>query len=343
MRYTLTAMTTHTQDVRMPVERDPKTGKNTSPKFDNGRNFCNKIWNATRFALINLSFVKEKPTDGHPWALADQWIVSRFNRTVADATAALQSYRYDAYARSCYDFFWGDFCDWYLEAIKPAMRDPARAPQTANVLASVLDGALRLMHPMIPFITEYLWWKLNEIRPQRGISGRLECSPSQRLINAKFPTTGEFSEAPEQIFPRLQEVIVTIRNLRNEYKADPKKTLTVSIASPEESTRHINTNREMIENLAGCSLKAIGPDVKPPAESARTSIAGVEIFVEGLVDRAADEQRLAKRCEELKKQQAALQGRLSNESYTKKAPPHLVQQTRDQLAQVEAELAKLGC
>src|SRR6185503_14847933 len=140
-----------------------------------------------------------------------------------------------------------------LEAIKPAMRDPKRAGQTANVLAAVLDGSLRLMHPIIPFITEFIWWKLNEVQPQRGLSGRIECPPSTRLIVAKFPTVGEFSEAAEHIFPQLQEVIVQIRNLRNQYKIDPKKPVTVSIMAGEEPARQLSENREMVELLATCT------------------------------------------------------------------------------------------
>src|SRR5207237_6969328 len=100
-------------------------------------------------------------------------------------------YRFDAYARACYDFFWRDLCDWYIEAIKPAMRDPARAPQTAGVLALCIDLSLRLMHPMIPFITETLWWKLNEVRPQRGIAGKIMGCTSPWLIRAAFPRFAE--------------------------------------------------------------------------------------------------------------------------------------------------------
>jgi valyl-tRNA synthetase len=346
MRFTLCAMTTHTQDVRMPVEKDAKTGKNTSPKFDNGRNFCNKIWNATRFAMMNLRPAGEGEAPAEPdesqWSLADRWIVSRFNRAVADATVALQGYRYDAYAKNCYDFFWGDLCDWYLETIKPAMKDPKRAGQTANVLAAVLDGSLRLMHPMIPFITEYIYWSLNEIRPVRGLPGKLELPASKRLINARFPTAGDVSESAEAVFSRLQEVIITLRNLRNQYKVDPKKSVTISILATGEIANQLSENREMIELLATCTVKEIGPNAKAPTDSARALAAGVEIFVEGLVDKAAEEQRNSKRRDELTKQIAALRGRLSNESYTKKAPPHLVKQTQDQLAEAEAELAKLG-
>ncbi len=351
MRFTLALMTTQTQDVRMPVEKTAG-GKNTSPKFDIGRNFCNKLWNAARFAMMNLSGMgnagnetteNTENTGKKDFSLGDQWILSRFNRTVAACDAAMKEYRFDQYAKSCYDFFWGDFCDWYLEAIKPAMKDPARAPHTANVLAAVLDGSLRLMHPMIPFITETIWWKLNEVRPVRGLGERMECPPSERLIKAAWPKGGASDESTEAVFAKLQETIAAIRNLRNEHKVDLKRAVSVTIVAPAELSRSITENREIVELLATCKLRAVGPDVKPPDKAARTSASGVEIYVEGLVDEAAEQQRQGKRCEELKKQIAAMRGRLSNEAYTKKAPPHLVRQTQDQLAEAESEARKLGC
>jgi valyl-tRNA synthetase len=291
---------------------------------------------------MNLKDVPTEPVDERKWSLADRWIVSRFNRTVEEVNAALKEYRFDQYARSCYDFFWRDLCDWYLEAIKPAMRDPARAPQTANVLASVLDGALRLMHPVIPFITETIWWRLNDVRPERGLPGRIEAGGSPRLVKAQWPTLGSFSEAAEHIFPRLQEVIGAIRNLRNEHNVKPSQPVTVSILAPGDSARSILANRELVELLATCTLKDVRPDLPPVPNAARATAAGCEIYVEGLVDEAAEGQRKAKRREELIKQRAALRGRLENESYISKAPPQLVQQTRDQLAKAEEELAKLG-
>jgi valyl-tRNA synthetase len=342
MRFTLALMATQTQDARMPVERDSRTGKNTSPKFDIGRNFCNKVWNAVRFAIMNLGTVESKPTDSHPWALVDRWILSRFNRTVGFCNEALREYRFDQYAKSCYDFFWGDLCDWYLEAIKPAMKDPARAAQTADILAAVLDGSLRLLHPMIPFITETIWWKLNEVRPQRGLPGTLECPPSKRLIRAAWPKPGESDDAVESTFGRIQEIIGAIRNLRNEHKVDPRRAVTVTITAASEQARQISENRELIELLGVCTLKQVGPDAKATDKAARAMAAGAEIHVEGMVDEAAEQQRSTKRRDELLKQRTALRGRLDNESYTKKAPAHLVKQTQDQLAEVEAELAKLG-
>src|SRR5205823_4289543 len=150
-----------------------------------------------------------------------------------------------------------------------------RASHTANVLASVLDGSLRLMHPMIPFITETIWWKLNYVRPQRGLPGRLECPPSQRLIKAAWPAVGEFAESAEAIFPKIQETIAAIRNLRNEHKVDLKRAVTVSIVAPPEPARQIEENREIVELLATCKLAQVGPGVTPPAGAARTMAAGV--------------------------------------------------------------------
>ena len=383
LRFTLATMATETQDARLPIQlvcphcrasfanptgavgtgtcskckkpytralgtaigtADAPLAKPTSDKFDAGRNFANKLWNAARFSLSNLADGggASTPVDESRWSLADRWIVSRFNRTLDDANGALAAYRFDQYAKACYDFFWRDFCDWYVEASKPAMKDPARRDQSAHVLAAVLDGTLRLLHPMVPFITETLWWKLNAVRPHRGLPGRLECPPSARLVHASWPTVGDFSEAAEVIFPKIQELIVAIRNLRNEHKADPKKPVTVSIAAPPEPKRQIDANREMIELLAACTLAQVEPTLPPPANAARATAAGCDIYVEGLIDPAAEGQRIAKERDRLIKQQASLQGRLQNPAYADKAPPQLVQKTRDELLAVEAELAKLA-
>jgi valyl-tRNA synthetase len=341
MRFTLTQMASETQDVRMPVRKDAQ-GRNTSDKFDLGRNFCNKIWQVANFFVIaNLANIAPEPVDESKWSLADRWIVSRFNRAVAAANAAIELYRYDQYAKACYDFFWDDFCAWHVEASKPALKDSGRAGQTANVLAAVLDGTLRLMHPIIPFITETIWWRLNEARPERGLPGRIECPASKRLIKAAWPAAGEFSDAAEFVFRKIQKIITTIRKLRNDYRVDAKKMVDASILAPEESARQIESNRAMIELLATCRLRAVSPTLAPVAESARAMAAGCEIFVEGLVDLDAGRQSRAKRHEELEKQIRTFKGRLSSEQYTSKAPPQLVQQTKDQLAEAERELEKL--
>jgi valyl-tRNA synthetase len=342
MRFTLAMMATNTQDIRVPVEKDPDTGKNTSPKFDIGRGFCNKLWNASKFVLANLQKVAPEPADETKWSMADRWIVSRFNRAVEAANDALRSYRFDQYARVCYDFFVGEFCDWYIEASKAALRDPKRAGQTATVLAATLDGSLRLLHPVVPFLSEVIWWKLCDARAERGLPGRIMGCTSPRLIRAAWPQVGEFAQAAEHIWPRIQEIVTVLRNLRNEHKVDPKKPVSVSIrASSAEQAMRIEDHKAEIELLATSRLKSVGTDVNAPPGAARSQAAGCEIYVEDLVDEAAEKQRETKRAEELLRQKAQLSGRLANEGYVAKAPPHLVQQTRDQLAAVEEELRKL--
>jgi valyl-tRNA synthetase len=372
MRFALASMATNTQDVRVPVEKDPQTGKNTSVKFDLGRNFCNKLWNAARFVLMQLQSPlppggegqgegenpvrqisplipalspggEREKVDESTWSMADRWIVSRFNRTAGECEEALSNYRFDQYAKACYDFFWRDFCDWYVEASKPAMKDPNRAAQTAHVLAAMLDGSLRLLHPLVPFITEQIWQKLCAVRGERGLPGRVMGCTSDLLIRAAWPTDSKnYSEAAEHIWPKLQEIITVIRNVRNQYKVDPRKPVTVSIMTSGDAARQVLGHKPEIELLATCRLADVGAGVSAPANSTAAAAAGCEIYLEGLVDKAAEEQRGAKRRDELAKQIAAMKGRLSNQGYIAKAPPHLVKQTQDQLAEAEAELAKLG-
>ncbi|MCY2952162.1 MAG: valine--tRNA ligase [Planctomycetota bacterium] len=343
LRFTLTQMATETQDARLPVKRDAK-GRNTSDKFDVGRNFCNKIWNATRFALQNLANIPAEPVDEAKWTIPDRWILSRLMRAIKEADAAIAEYRFDVYAKTCYDFFWRDLCDWYIEAIKPELKDGPRRGQVANILAAALDVSMRLMHPMIPFITETIWWKLNEIRPDRSIPNRIDLKTHKRLILSEWPQFNDdiTSEGAEFVFSKLQELIAAIRNVRNEYKVDQKKPVTVSIVAPGDAARQIEANKPTIELLATCAIRQVESELPPPPNSARTQAAGCEIFLENLVDADAEKQRTAKRRDELARQIATMKGRLTNEAYISKAPANLVQQTRRQLADAEAELAKLG-
>ena len=398
MRFTLSGMTTHTQDVRLPVDvLDPHTGeafaadtfvnasgytvfkpvqthqgkqmvssyglatgeatptpempaaRNTSAKFDQGRNFCNKLWNAARFVIANLQEHAAQPASAgglesvneQAWTVVDRWILSRLARTVEAANKALEDYRFDRYATACYDFFWRDFCDWYVEAAKPVMRSGGdAAAQTGQILATCLDVSLRLMHPMIPFATERLWWALNEAMPNRGIPGKFDCPPSERCIKAAWPTAAPppaprpaTDDAAEAVVARLQEIAQAIRTIRTENKVDPRKTVPVTIRGEVEDVATLE--------LWTTSQITASPDAAEPADAAKTTAAGCEIFVAGVVDPAAEAGRVAKERADLEKKVKTLQGRLANKGYTDKAPPHLVQQTRDELASAAAELGKL--
>ncbi|MDH4239528.1 MAG: valine--tRNA ligase, partial [Phycisphaerae bacterium] len=154
MRFTLASMTTDTQDIRMPVQKmklPDGRQENTSPKFDTGRNFCNKLWNASRFALMNLEGVDPDKFDEAKMTITDRWILSRLAKTITETTESLEVFKYSEPLSQLYRFFWNDFCDWYLEWIKPRMQDEQQKPTAQNVLAFVLDQVLRLLHPFIPF------------------------------------------------------------------------------------------------------------------------------------------------------------------------------------------------
>ena len=341
LRFTLMQMATETQDARLPVKKTPE-GRNTSDKFDVGKHFCNKIWQVCQFfAFANLEKIAPEEPDERKWTLADRWIISRFARAMEIADSAIESYRFDQYAKTCYDFFWGDFCDWYVEAIKPALRDPNRAGQTATILASLIDGALRLMHPMIPFITEVLFGRLNELRLQRGLPRRIELSDSKRLIRAGWPNVGKADEQAESQFTQLQEIISAIRNVRTQYNVNPKQSIDLSIQAPTDLASLLAQNRELIELLATSKLKAVEQQLNPIENATHIVAVGCDLYLEGLADPEAEKQLRAKKEADLERQISAMQARLANESYTAKAPPHLVQQTRDQLAQAQAELGKL--
>jgi valyl-tRNA synthetase len=163
------------------------------------------------------------------------------------------------------------------------------------------------------------------------------------LVLAQWPIAGPTDESAESLFAKLQEIIVAIRNVRNEYKVDQKKQVIVSIATPGDFASQIESNRELIDLLATCTLQQVQPALPMPANAARSMAADCEVFVHDMVNADAEKQRTAKACESLKQKASALRGRLSNASYAEKAPAHLVQQTRDELAKVEEEMSKLGC
>jgi valyl-tRNA synthetase len=395
MRFTLAKMTTHTQDVRMPVDLiDPHTGqtfeptmitdraghrvaapvqespfaegkkmvtsyglasgsakptdemplaRNTSSRFDEGRNFCNKLWNAARFALGVLeSAGGDDGASGQADAstLADRWIISRLAATTATVNEALGNYAFNVYAQSLYDFFWGDLCDWYLEAIKPVARaDSPEGCAARATLATCLDAALRMLHPATPFVTERLFQQLNQVWPSRGTSG-VALPASDLCMTAHWPMLEPAAreKSAERDFALVQQVVTAIREMRNTYKVAPRQTMIASVQASDAQTAILQAARPVIETLATVTCEAIGADIERASDAAATVVGSVQVFLHGVIDSDAERQRLTKRLEELKRSAGALQGRLNNKGYVEKAPPHLVEQTRRQLAEVQQEM-----
>jgi valyl-tRNA synthetase len=341
MRFTLVSMTTATQDVRMPVEEMtlPDGRKaNTSPKFDVGRNFCNKLWNASRFAMMNIagypSWQDIRPAEH----LADAWILSRLNSTIRDVTLALERFGYNEVASTLYHFMWDDFCDWYLEIAKSRINAGEAAPKA--IVAHTLDFVLRLLHPVMPFITEAIWRNLNEIAPNRG---RADLPAEPILARAQWPQAdaAAINADAERRFALLQEIIRQIRNVRTQHNVPPSKRLDVVIEAAGAAAEILGENIPLLKSLAmleNVSLVAPGAAQAPP-DAATLTAEGAKVYVLGIVDRQAESTRLQKQATMLRNGIKSIQNKLGSEGFVSKAPPAVVQKERQRLEGLEKELA----
>ncbi len=350
MRFTLAAMTTDTQDVRMPVASltlpDGRT-VNSSPKFDNGRNFCNKLWNASRFAMMHLAGMKPERIDPSQMDLTDQWILLRLNQTIREATAQLGQYKFNEPVNALYRFFWNDLCDWYLEWAKPRMADADKRHTAQNVLAFVLDQTIRLLHPFVPFITEGIYEGLNAIV---GSGGGLLPPRTTSLMTAAWPQPMDmpFDLAVEKRIETIQNLVRAIRDIRSKYTIPPSKPLSGSINAPDEQAAFLNAQRHLICGLTNIEL-TIGCGLSKPINSAAAIVEDVQLYVLDVVDVEAEKQRLLKQKEFIENGIRPLQAKLSNEGFVSRAKPEVVEQSRqklkeltDQLEAVEKNLAQLG-
>jgi valyl-tRNA synthetase len=343
MRFTLASMATDTQDIRMPVVAmtlpDGRQA-NTSPKFDIGRNFCNKLWNASRFAMMNLDGIDPAGFDAGKMDIADKWILSRLTDTIAETTGSLDEFKYSEPLAVLYKFFWNDFCDWYLEWAKPRMQDERKRPIAQNVLAFVLDQTLRLLHPFVPFITEGIFQKLNEIAPARRLKGLVEAKNAGALVIAEWPQITDRlrdTDAERQI-DIIQTAIRTIRDIRSNRNIPPKESLVVSVKSQQDIVDILNRNAGLISQLASVKDFNAGTDIVKP-ENAAVSIAGVmEIYVHEAIDPQAERCRFEKQKQQIEKAKESVEAKLANENFITKAKPEVVAQAKTRLAQLTEQL-----
>ena len=353
MRFTLASMTTDTQDVRMPVAAielpDGRT-VNSSPKFDNGRNFCNKLWNASRFAMLNLEGTDVAAFDASKLDVTDKWILSRLMKTIAATTKGLDEFKYKEPLDEIYKFFWNDFCDWYLEWTKPRMQDASQRPISQNVLAFVLDQTLRLLHPFVPFITEGIFQNLNSIAPSRGLKGIMPLASADSIMVAAWPECVDMlidSETEQQI-DIVQNVIRSIREVRSQYNIAPSKKVAASASASEAMCQLLGGHAALIRQIAGVEPLDIAVDLEKPENAAAVVAGDVQVYVHDVVDPDEERKRLQKQKEFVEKGIKPLAAKLGNENFTSRAKPEVVEQSRqklkelqDQLAAIEKHLAEL--
>jgi valyl-tRNA synthetase len=334
---------------------DMPLARNTSSKFDFGRNYCNKLWNATRFALGMLSAGSTSQSgastdssviDPATLPLESRWMLARLAAALETCDAALAEYQFSEYAQTLYSLLWDDFCDWYLEAIKPTV---ATSPGTRATLAAVLDAILRLLHPVAPFVTESLWTKLRHSTAAQPRIVGIQLGESRLdglLCHAPWPrVTMPRDDAALAAFGRVQAMVSAVREVRSQHNVPPKRKVKLHAPIPPQVAATGALPPELAEamslmcTLAGLSgitnKSSAGPSVMFTFDGAEHGLSDIADAVDADAERA----RLTKLVADLEKQIGTMKGRLASPSYAQKAPPALVKQTQDQLAKAEAELA----
>jgi valyl-tRNA synthetase len=335
MRYTLLDMTTEGQDLKL-----------SPSKFETGRNFANKVWNAGRFLLMNLS---ERPlpravaaSDLNPATLgfAEQWILDRLQTTIVECTASLDAFRFNDYANTAYRFFRDDLCDWYLEWAKRQFKaGGVDAENAGKILSYCFDAVLRLLQPGMPFITEYLWQQLQSCVGGTPWQGRFLMTESWPEPVATLRTAGAAERMTE-----LQSLVTAVRNVRNLVSLADGVALAAVIAAPDATkATALNADREFLINRANLSELTIAAQATKPAASVTTVVgtSKVHIPLAGQVDLAKLKDQLVKRAATLEKSISGKEGRLSNADYIARAPAAQVAETRDMLEQEKVELANV--
>ena len=322
-RFTLAAFAAQGRDIKLSEER-----------IVGYRNFCNKVWNAARFTLMNLEGYQPS-ADGLSTITmtdADRWILHRLNQTIAETTRSLEEYRFNEAAMTLYQFTWTTLCDWYLELSKGELysEDPERIATARTVLVTVFETLLRLLHPFMPFITEEVWQALPKV------------DAPESIMLAAFPTVQTGWDFPEEAarMEQVMGVISAIRTMRGEMEVPPSRQITALLsAESQEGAAVLEAAREQIQNLARLGALEIGVNIEKPADAAVQPAGQVQVFLplKGLVDVAEELKRLTKEIAKLDKEVELFSKKLSNPSFVDRAPADIVEKEKAKLAEVIAK------
>ncbi|GLY60749.1 valine--tRNA ligase [Pectobacterium sp. CHL-2024] len=328
LRFTLAALASTGRDINWDMKR-----------LEGYRNFCNKLWNASRFVLMNTEDQDCGFGAGEKvLSLADRWVLAEFNRTVKAYREALDGYRFDIAANILYEFTWNQFCDWYLELTKPVMNGGSEAELrgTRHTLVTVLEALLRLAHPIIPFITETIWLRVKALK---GIS-------ADTIMLQPFP---EFDAAQEDTLALndlewIKQAIIAVRNIRAEMNIAPGKPLEVLLRDVTgEAQRRVEENRSFIQTLARLESITLLPAGDKGPVSVTKLIDGAELLIPmaGLIDKAAELDRLTKEVAKIEAEIERIESKLSNEGFVARAPEAVVAKEREKLDGYAVAKAKL--
>ena len=328
LRFTLAALASTGRDINWDMKR-----------LEGYRNFCNKLWNASRFVLMNTEEQDCGFNGGElVLSLADNWILAEFNRTVKAYREALDNYRFDIAANILYEFTWNQFCDWYLELTKPVMNGGSEAELrgTRNTLVNVLEGLLRLAHPIIPFITETIWLRVKTLKGITADTIMLQPFPA---FDASLDDTVALADTEW-----LKQAITAVRNIRAEMNISPGKPLDVLLRGVSaEVERRVNENRSFLLNLARLDSITILPASDKGPASVTKIIEGAELLIPmaGFIDKDAELARLAKEVAKVEAEIGRIESKLSNEGFVARAPEAVIakeREKRDGYADAKAKL-----
>jgi valyl-tRNA synthetase len=312
-----------------------------SERFEVARNFCNKLWNASRFVLLNLEGYEPAPVDRKELAVEDRWMLSRLSTVTGQVTEALDGYHFADAARLLYDFAWDEFCSFYVEMVKTRLAEPATRPVAQRILAYALDTLLRLLHPIVPFVTEEMWHLLAEYAPERGLDKQI--SPAEIIIVAPWPKVDESLKDAEieARFAKFQALLGGLREVRARQNIAPKMPIHFAVRCDSDTVKLLQPMEAYFASMSGATATSWGPDVQSPALSANFTAAGCEVFVDLAehIDVAAEIARNEKELEKLQGHIAAKEKKLGNESFTSRAPAEVVAREREQLQELRDRLA----
>jgi len=316
-------------------------GAVVSERFEISRNFCNKLWNAARFTLMNLEGYTAAPIDDAQLAVEDRWILSRLATVTASVTAALDSYRFADATRLLYEFAWDEFCSFYVEMVKGRLQDPATRPVAQRVLAHTLDTLLRLLHPLTPFITEEIWQLLSRAAPERGLAK--PATATESIMVAPWPAVEPQRQDAEieARFARFQEVLKGLREVRSRQNLPPKTAIEFSLRCDDAAAALLKPMASYIESMAKARAVAWGPQVTPPQTAASVGLTCGELHVDlsGLIDVAAEIARNEKERERLQAFIASKDKKLANANFVDRAPAEVVAAERASLTEAHERLA----
>jgi len=331
LRFTLLALASTGRDINWDMTR-----------LEGYRNFCNKLWNASRYVLMNTENedCAQNGSEDYELGVADRWIISQLQRAEQSVNKAINDYRFDLAATTVYEFIWNQYCDWYLELSKPVLWDDnaseARKKGTRRTLVRVLDAILRLSHPLIPYITEEIWQSVGKLAGQSG----------DTLMLAAYPMPDESkldAQADAQI-AWLKTLIVGIRNIRGEMNIPPSRPVPVLLRGGSQSDReNLDLSRQLLIKLANVeSIEWLESGAQAPMSS--TALAGdLEILVPmaGLIDASAEIERLEREIIKFEAEMSKISSKLSNDNFVQRAPEQVVAKERDRLGEVESAVARL--